>query len=150
MSIEIRELRPDEHDQVLELWSSDAGDNRPDAADLLDRQAGLSVVARHEGKIVGAVLCAPENDGYRHHVTVSKTHRDAPLARQMLDKALMKLFAAGERRCSIRLPDDEQHAAFWETVAWDPDRGAAAPDAADDDADTDTPDEAAPPADANG
>lgn len=123
MSIEIRELRPDEHEQVLALWSSDAGDDHPDAAALLGRHAWLSVAAQHEGKIVGVVLCARDHGGYRHHVIISKTHCTALLARQMLDKALMKLFAAGERRCSIRLPDGEQHAAFWETVAWDPNRG---------------------------
>ena len=119
MAIEIRELRPHDHREVLALLSG--GERQvSDAAypQKLPKQTGLSVVARDDGEVVGAALCAPIDGGYQHQVTVTEPHRRTPLVRQIIDKALSKLLAVGAGRCNIRLLDRNEEEGFWESVVW--------------------------------
>ena len=119
MAIEIRELRPQDHREVLALLSGGEQQGSVAASPRkLPKQTGLSVVARDDGKVVGASLCVPINGGYRHQVTVIKTHRGTPLVRQIIDKALLKLLAVGAGRCNIRLLDRDDEEPFWESVVW--------------------------------
>ena len=127
LAIEIRELRPNDREAITALWSTvtDDGLDWPEVQQLLRHQIGLSVAAHEEGNIVGMVLCARVDRGYQHWVAVAHSHRDTPIVKKMVDKALLKYLAHGQTRCHINLPDgSEQSGEFWDFVKWRPETGA--------------------------
>jgi len=74
MSIVIQEMTTQDYDEVLTLWRSSEGVGLSDAdleegvAHFLDRNPGLSFVARDGEHLVGAVLCGHDGRrGYIHH-----------------------------------------------------------------------------------
>ena len=124
MSIEIREMRPDERDQVLKLYDDAVSKQAPSATPeaLIAQRNTFSVVARDDGAIIGAVVCGFDERGFRHCVAVAPSHKDEPVARQMMDKAMMKFLAVGERMCSHVHQSTEATAdgEFWEQCKWQP------------------------------
>ena len=56
MAVEIRELRPDDHDNVRRLWQSLSGSEN-DIRQLLSHQTGLSIIACQGDGVIGTVLC---------------------------------------------------------------------------------------------
>ncbi len=124
MSIEIREMRPDEREQVLKLHADAESDQASpvSATALIVQRNTFSVIARDEGSIVGAVICGRDDRGFQHCVAVAASHQDQPLARQMMDKAIMKFLAVGEHMCSHVHQSTEAtvDAEFWEQCKWQP------------------------------
>ena len=134
MTIEIRELRPNDHDEFRKLWTTAQNDESPNTGDnqrvgvvpgganleMFESQRGLSVIARDEGKLVGAVLCGHTYDVFQHFITVAESHRDTSIAKQMLDKALLKFLAQGRMKCHIHAPEFDLADQFWESVRWRP------------------------------
>ena len=64
MSINVREMTPDDYDKVYELWMGIQGfgirsidDSREGVQRFLKRNPTTSVVAEQNGRIVGAILC---------------------------------------------------------------------------------------------
>ena len=62
----VRVMTMEDYDQVKELWNSIKGfgirsmdDSREGVARFLKRNPTTSVVAEEDGKVVGAILCAP-------------------------------------------------------------------------------------------
>jgi len=122
MSIEIRELRPDDHGQVLTLWPEmpkNNPSNAPTPQQLMQRPSNLSVVARDDKRIVGVMLCARIDGTYQHRVAVADSHRDTELKRQLIDKALCKLRSVKAARCRIHLSESDSR--MWESAKWWPD-----------------------------
>lgn len=123
MAIDIREMMPEERKEVVAFLEAQS---QKDGGELSPRKllrpghggAWLSVVAREDDKLVGAVVCAEGENGYRHQVAVAENHRESSLARELLDKALFKLLASGVKRSHIQLPSTTD-AAFWKSVRWD-------------------------------
>lgn len=80
MSIVIREMTIQDYDEVLALWRTSEGVGLSDAdsdegvARFLDRNPGLSFVARDGEHLVGAVLCGHDGRrGYIHHRSAELT-----------------------------------------------------------------------------
>jgi len=74
MSIVIGEMTIQDYDEVLALWRTSEGvglsdaDLEEGAAGFLDRNPGLSFVARDGEHLMGAVLCGHDGRrGYIHH-----------------------------------------------------------------------------------
>lgn len=74
MSIVIQEMTTQDCDEVLALWRTSEGvglsdaDSEEGVARFLDRNPGLSFVARDGEHLVGAVLCGHDGRrGYIHH-----------------------------------------------------------------------------------
>ena len=122
MAIEIRELWPADHDEVLALWPPEESvtPSLPSPRQLLERRNVLSVIARDEGEVVGAMVCGLTPQGYQHRVAVAESYRDGPLLRQLVDKALGKLMSCGVTRCHIHIGADPANAQMWEAARWRP------------------------------
>ena len=82
MAVEISCMLPADHAAVVELWCSAEGiglssaDSRPEIEHYLERNPGMSFVARDDGQIVGAALCGHDGRrGYLHHLAVAQSHR---------------------------------------------------------------------------
>jgi len=123
VSIEIRELVPDDRESVLALaaQAAEQGEHLPAPRQLMEPHGNLGVVARQEGKVIGAVLCGAADDGYQHMVIVGESETCGPVVRQLMDKALLKFRAQGRTRSNIRLPGGAQWPdEFWDRLKWQP------------------------------
>jgi N-acetylglutamate synthase len=111
---------------ALELWgqTDGVGLNESDTVDqltlYLERNPGLSLVARAGNRIVGAVLCGHDGRrGYLHHLAVAPEYRKRGLGRQMVEDCLESLRQIGIRKCSIFLyADNEAGERFWKNGGW--------------------------------
>jgi ribosomal protein S18 acetylase RimI-like enzyme len=125
MALEISEFRAPDRDEVLQLWTqavSDGttlGDLQQTLALNLGRRWWLSLVAREQGRIVGAIVCDRQNqDRYTYQLAIAKTHADRGLAKLLVDKAFHKLHARGIHKCHLSVPESNQPQQFWEVVRW--------------------------------
>jgi putative acetyltransferase len=87
----ISEMTIAEYDEVLALWQAteimglSEADSREGVAAYLQRNDGLSLLARHSGRLVGAVLC--DHDGrraYLHHLAVARDFRHRGIGRALV------------------------------------------------------------------
>ena len=86
----------------------------------LDRNPGLSVVARTNGQLVGAALAGHDaRRGFLHHVAVASDYRRRGLGRMMVEQCLAALTADGIGRCLILVnADNEEAKEFWRKIGW--------------------------------
>ena len=113
-------------DAVLALWgqTSGVGLNESDTPDqlraYLDRNPGLSLIARDGTRLVGAVLCGHDGRrGYLNHLAVLPEYRGRGLGQQMVESCLGALAALGILKCNIFLyADNEPGQQFWSRCGW--------------------------------
>jgi ribosomal protein S18 acetylase RimI-like enzyme len=117
-----------DYSEVLALWQvtenvglSDA-DSREGTEVFLARNAGLSLVARHEGRLVGAVLCGHDGRrGYLHHLSVAPDFRLQGLARDLIDRCLVGLARVGIQKCHAWVyAENLAGLEFWKRTGWTP------------------------------
>lgn len=127
-SVELRPMQIEDYDEVRFLWEScdgvglhDPSDSRDQIAFYLERNAGLSLVAVCQSRIVAAVLCGHDGRrGYLSHLAVDVEHRGQGIGKGIVEKCLQGLaeFVSG---CNIRLYDDNVSGAeFWSALGWTP------------------------------
>lgn len=115
-----------DYDEVLCLWQQSEGvglnesDSRDCIAAYLERNPGLSLVARSECQVVGAVLCGHDGRrGYLHHLAVAVEHRRNGLGRSLVETCLQKLGSLGIQKCNIFLyADNDLGEQFWTNGGW--------------------------------
>ncbi len=125
MSLQIAELRPDDYEQVAELWQ-EAGSASLSQDDLMALACGqcpfnsvLSLVVRDKGVLVAAILCRRDGqEGYLHHLAVLERYRKGQIIKMLVDKALLKLNAMRIYKCRIHVDQQYQDEPFWEAVSW--------------------------------
>jgi len=123
---EIEPMETEDFDAVLSLWRGSEGltmrdVDAPDAlARFLERNPGLSFVARVGGEIGGAVLCGHDGRrGYLHHLAVAPVRRRQGLGTALVERCLSALREAGIGKCHLFvLVDNEAGIAFWERNGW--------------------------------
>jgi putative acetyltransferase len=95
-------------------------DTRPAIAAFLRRNRGLSLVARADGLLIGAVLCGHDGRrGYLHHLAVLPEWRRRGIGRLMVATCLNRLAAAGVPKCNIFLfADNKKGEVFWRRGGW--------------------------------
>ena len=126
MSVVIREMSIQDYGEVLALWRVSEGvglsdaDSEESIARYLDRNPGLSFVARDGEHLVGAVLCGHDGRrGYIHHLAVGKSHRRQGLGRALVERCLSALRRDGIGKCHIFVFADHQDTiAFWKSIGW--------------------------------
>jgi len=126
MSITISPLIDSDLATVLALWSETEGvglnesDEPEQLRAFLNRNPGLSLVARDSNKIIGAVLCGHDGRrGYLHHLAVMTTYRKQGLGRRMVEECLTSLATLGILKCNIFLyADNELGEQFWTRCGW--------------------------------
>ena len=122
----VRLFRIGDFDAVLALWRRtegvglNASDTRPAIAAFLRRNPGLSLIAKKNGRIIGAVLCGHDGRrGYLHHLAVSKRCRGLGIGRQLVEACLAKLRRAGISKCNIFIfASNTDGMKFWKHTGW--------------------------------
>ena len=126
MSMVIREMTVRDYDEVAALWQNSQGvglsdaDSREGMARFLERNPGLSFVAREGEHLVGVVLCGHDGRrGYIHHLAVSKSHRCQGLGRALVERCLSALGRDGIGKCHIFVfAENKNTVAFWKNAGW--------------------------------
>lgn len=110
-----------DYDEVVAFWREMDGvglnesDERGPMAAFLARNPGLSLVLRHEGAVIGAVLCGHDGRrGYLHHLAVSPQARGQGLGRLLVERCLANLAELGITKCNVFLfADNREGERFW-------------------------------------
>lgn len=126
MSLIIREMAIQNYDEVLALWQAAEGiglsdaDSQEGVARFLERNPGLSFVARDGEDLIGAALCGHDGRrGYIHHLAVSKSHRRRGIGRALVGRCFSALKRDGINKCHIFVFSDNKDAiAFWKNIGW--------------------------------
>jgi ribosomal protein S18 acetylase RimI-like enzyme len=117
-----------DYGEVLALWQatenvglSDA-DSREGVATYLARNPGLSLVARHEGRLVGALLCGHDGRrGYLHHLAVTPEFRLRGLGRALVERCLARLADVGIQKCHAWVyAENRAGIEYWKRTGWSP------------------------------
>jgi N-acetylglutamate synthase len=111
---------------VIELWSETAGvglnesDTIEQVRAYLVRNPGLSLVAKIDRRVVGAVMCGYDGRrGCLYHLAVLPSHRNQGLGRGMVARCLASLAELGILRCNIFVyADNEAGHRFWNRCGW--------------------------------
>lgn len=137
MPMEISEMRPDDFEEVVSLFqdivAAEHADNQGDDSSIdtdqpldpvLDHTASyqesiLSLVVRDEGKLIAAILCNHDQEqGYTHRLAVAGSHRQSPIVKTLVDKALRKLNSNGINTYRLFQAVGIEQQPFWEAVRW--------------------------------
>lgn len=127
MTYEISDMRVDDYEAVIAFWRTIAGlgldahaDSRPEIEKYLDRNPGMSFVARESGTVVGAVLCGHDGRrGYLHHLAVAPAHRGNGIGGALVERCMAVLCSLGIGKCNIFVfTHNEDGQAFWRKVGW--------------------------------
>ena len=113
---------------ALELWTEAEGltlravDSLADLERFLERNLGLSWIARSGDHVIGAVLCGHDGRrGYIHHLAVGSAHRNRGVGRELARHALEGLGRAGITKCHLFVRRDNEPARrFWLHLNWEP------------------------------
>ena len=91
--IQIRPMTMEDYEEVFNMWQSISGfgirswdDSKEGIERFIARNPGLSVVALHEGRIIGGILCG--HDGRRgclYHVCVRQEYRMLGIGQDMVE-----------------------------------------------------------------
>lgn len=117
----------EDYEQVHDLWMTIRGfsirtidDSRDGVERFLKRNPGISVTAKADGKIVGAILCG--HDGRRgclYHVCVHEDYRMHGIGRAMVTECMKALQREGINKVSlIAFTKNDIGNAFWRDVGW--------------------------------
>jgi ribosomal protein S18 acetylase RimI-like enzyme len=126
MGVTIEKMTLRHYEAAVKLWKQCEGvhlgkaDEREAIARYLRRNAGMSLVAMDNVRLVGTVLCG--HDGRRgilHHLAVAKDCRGTGVGKTLVTQAQEKLKAAGLDRCWILiLADNGAARQFWKALGW--------------------------------
>jgi len=117
----IRPARPDEAQQILEVWQDAEAtpsptDTRAEVTKLLGEPAAVLLVAEADGRLVGTVIGGW--DGWRgniYRLAVLPAYRRRGIARALVCEAERRLDWMGGRRISALVDSDHP----WATDFWD-------------------------------
>ena len=126
MSVLIQEMTIQDYDKVRALWQESEGielsevDSKDDIARFLERDPGLSFVARDNGQLVGVALCSHDGRrGYIDQLAVRKSHRRQGIGKELVVRCLYNLMRIGIHKCHLFVLEDNQDAiAFWKKLGW--------------------------------
>lgn len=123
--IDITELINDDYQEVLVLWENTPGiglsgaDEHPAIERYLERNPGMSFIAREGATVVGTVLCGHDGRrGFIHHLAVAPSHRKGGLGRLLVERALAAI-APNVQKCHLFVYADNLEAQdFWRATGW--------------------------------
>jgi len=126
MSLSFAPMRSSDYEEVAALWRSSPGvgiypgDDRETIERFLDRNPGLSFVARDNTGPVGAVLCSHDGRrGYITHLAVEKSARRRGIGRALVNRCLDALRREGIQKAHLFVFRTNQVArAFWRREGW--------------------------------
>jgi ribosomal protein S18 acetylase RimI-like enzyme len=125
--MKIMEMTIEDYGEVFALWRSSKGiglhddvDSKDGIAGYLQRNCGLSFVARQGDRVVGAVLCGHDGRrGYLHHLAVDAEYRKKGIGKALVEQVIAKLQKAGIHKCHIFVfADNDVGRQFWGRIGW--------------------------------
>lgn len=127
MEVTLRPFLFDDYPAALALWRTCEGvvlravDEPEPMRRYLERNAGMSVVAEVDGRVVGTLLAGTDGRrGYLQHLAVAAAHRRRGLGRALVGRALAALAAVGVDKCHLLVVADQEVArAFWMSLGWE-------------------------------
>jgi putative acetyltransferase len=126
MAVVYTELQMSDYPEVIALWQGAEGvglssADSPERIRLyLERNPGMSYIAREDDHLIGAVLCGHDGRrGYLHHLAVRSDRRGEGIGRALVDHCLSALRTVGIEKCHLFVlrGNDTGH-AFWREVGW--------------------------------
>ena len=125
--IQIRSMTMEDYEEVFNMWQSISGfgirsldDSREGIERFIARNPGLSVVALHDGHIIGGILCG--HDGRRgclYHVCVRKEYRMLGIGQEMVACCKDALREEGINKINlIAFKSNEIGNKFWQKLNW--------------------------------
>lgn len=126
MAVVIQEMTIEDYKDVRALWLESEGidlspaDSQDSITRFLERNPGLSFVARSKGQLVGVVLCGHDGRrGYLDHLAVRSSHRRQGIGRLLVSRSIYKLMQTGIRKWHLFVREDNLEAiAFWRKLGW--------------------------------
>ncbi len=126
MNIIVQEMTVRDDEEVFALWQASEGvglsdaDSKESFARFLERNPGLSFVARKGDLLVGAVLCDHDGRrGYIHHLAVTEFHRREGVGRTLVERCFSALKSVGIQKCHIFVFAENHNAiGFWKNIGW--------------------------------
>lgn len=124
--ISIQEMALSDYEEIYKLWRESAGlelsvaDSKESIARFLERNPGLSFVARDGDLLVGVVLCGHDGRrGYIDQLAVRASHRRQGIGRNLVARCLYNLIQTGIRKWHLFVLDENDEAiAFWDKLGW--------------------------------
>ncbi len=126
MSYVIQEMAVEDFAAVRKLWLDSEGiliadsDSQEGLSRFLERNPGLSFVARDGDEIIGAVLCGHDGRrGYIDQLAVRESHRRQGIGRSLVSRCVYNLMRIGIRKWHLFVFEDNPDAiAFWSKLGW--------------------------------
>jgi putative acetyltransferase len=126
MDVSILPFTPHDYEAVYALWQATPGvglssaDERTPLLAYLERNPGLSFVARTGGRVVGAVLCGSDGRrGYLHHLAVAADFRRRGVGQALVEHCLAGLKAQGLEKCHLFVfAGNTAGRDFWQHIGW--------------------------------
>lgn len=120
---DIRLMKPDDYDEVYDLWLNTSGmglntsdDSKEGIVRFLGRNPTSCFVAQDGGKIVGAIICGHDGRrGYIYHTAVQDNYRHRGIGGNLLKNAMGALDKEGIKKAAL-VVFEKNHGgnAFWE------------------------------------
>lgn len=122
----IREMNISDHHQIIELFRKTPGvtlrdaDSKEATAKYLDRNPGLSFIAKINGEIIGCVMSGHDGRrGYLQHLIVAPNVRQQGLGERLFQKSISALADIGIDKTHIFVFKDNSLAnTFWTSKGW--------------------------------
>jgi ribosomal protein S18 acetylase RimI-like enzyme len=126
MDILIQEMTIEDYQEVRDLWQQTEGieladtDSKVGLTRFLERNPGLSFVARDGDEVVGIVLCGHDGRrGYIDQLAVRATHRRQGIGRSLVSRCVYNLMRIGIRKWHLFVFEDNKEAIrFWNELGW--------------------------------
>jgi ribosomal protein S18 acetylase RimI-like enzyme len=126
MDIKITEFSMSDYEETASFWASipevglDDADSISSMESFLNRNPGLSFVARHGKKLIGAILCGHDGRrGYMHHLAVRPDYRRRGIGGRLVHECFSALSGHGISRCNIFIySHNEKGKEFWRKGGW--------------------------------
>ena len=124
--IRITPMTMDDYEEAMTLWQATEGmglrpaDAPEHIARYLERNPGLSFVARDGNRLVGTVLCGHDGRrGYLQHLAVDRAYRRQGIGRALVDKVVSALRSIGINKCHLFVIKENTPAVdFWKRIGW--------------------------------
>ena len=125
--IQIRPMTMEDYEEVFNMWQSISGfgirswdDSKEGIERFIARNPGLSVVALHDGRIIGGILCG--HDGRRgclYHVCVRQEYRMLGIGQDMVECCKAALRKEGINKINlIAFKSNAIGNKFWQKLNW--------------------------------
>ncbi len=126
LTVTISRFNISDYEEVYHLWQSCSGiglssaDSAENIAAYLERNPGMSFIARAEQMIVGAILGGHDGRrGYIHHLAVRDDYRRQGIGKQLVEHCLNRLSEEGMQKCHLFIfHENYSGIAFWQDCGW--------------------------------